>query len=56
MKRRRMECNSTKKDVRTIRSGSDVKAENRIVIPKQHHSTVLLKVFQMEVTVHERSN
>ncbi len=54
--KRRKNCRSNGKDASAIRGGSDVAVENRIMIPKQHYCTVLALIFQMEVTVHERSN
>lgn len=57
MKRKRKQnYRSNKKGVRTIRGGSDVATENRIMIPEQHHCTASISYFQMEVTVHERPN
>ncbi len=44
------------KDARTIRGGSNVATENRIMIPEQHHCTVPKHKLQMEVAVHERLN
>lgn len=55
-RKRRKNYRFNEKDVRAIRGGSDVAVENRIMIPKQHYCTVLALIFQMEVTVHERSN
>jgi len=56
MERKRIKNCHSKKDVGTIRGGSNVATENRIMIPEQYHCTAPQIKIQMEVTIHERSN